>query len=196
MDTTAQEVLDFWLNEVGSDGWYETNPALDGRIRERYLDLWEAARRGAYRTWICKAESCLALVIVLDQFPRNMFRGDARSFATDPRALAVAKSAIQRGHDKRIDLPERQFFYMPLQHSEVLANQDRGVRQFLLNFGPGELLDHARAHRVIIRRFGRFPFRNAALGRISTPAEEAFLAAGGYQAAKAEVGLAPVGKLG
>jgi uncharacterized protein (DUF924 family) len=193
MDTAAQEVLEFWLKEVGSEGWYATDPALDARIRERFLPLWEAARRGSHATWICTPDACLALAIVLDQFPRNMFRGDARSFATDARALAVAKSAIQRGHDRRIDLPERQFFYMPLGHSEVLANQDRAVRHFLLSFGHGEMLDHARAHRAIIRRFGRFPGRNAVLGRVSTPDEEAFLEAGGYQAAKAEGGLRKLG---
>ena len=101
----------------------------------------------------------------------------------------MAKSAIRRGHDQRIGLPERQFFYLPLMHSEMLADQEKGVRLFLLNFGTGGSLDHARAHRAVIRRFGRFPYRNAALGRVSTPAEEAFLAAGGYRAAMAEVGL-------
>jgi uncharacterized protein (DUF924 family) len=188
VDPTAQDVVDFWLG-VGPDGWYNGGAALDTRIRDRYLGLWEAARRGACATWICQPDSCLALVVLLDQFPRNIFRDDPRAFATDARALAVAKSAVRRGHDKRIALPQRQFLYMPLMHSEMLPDQEKAVRLFLLNFGPGESLNHARAHRLVIRRFGRFPYRNMALGRESTPEEEAFLAAGGYRAAMAEVGL-------
>jgi uncharacterized protein (DUF924 family) len=117
-----------------------------------------------------------------------MFRGDAKSFASDDKALAVAKGAIERGLDKRVGLPGREFFYLPLRHSEVLGDQEKSVRLCLLNFGHGDSLRHARAHRDIIRRFGRFPFRNAALGRASTPEEEAFLAAGGYGAAVAAVG--------
>jgi uncharacterized protein (DUF924 family) len=189
MDATARELLDFWLKEVGSEGWYRADAALDARIRERYLDLWQAARGGALAGWICAPDSCLALVILLDQFPRNMFRDDARAFATDARALAVAKRAVRSGLDQRIGLPDRDFFYLPLRHSEALADQEQDVRLVLLNFGPGPILDHARAHRAVIRRFGRFPYRNAALGRASTRAEEAFLAAGGYRAAMAEVGL-------
>jgi uncharacterized protein (DUF924 family) len=187
MDATAQELLDFWLNEVGSEGWYGGGEALDARIRDHYLDLWQAAQDGACSEWVCAPESCLALVVLLDQFPRNMFRGDARAFASDARALAMAKSAILRGHDQRIDLPQRHFFYMPLLHSEAIANQEKGVRLVFLNLGPGGMLDQARAHRFVIRKFGRFPYRNAALGRRTTPAEEAFLAAGGYRAALAEV---------
>ena len=196
MDTTAQEILDFWLHEVGADGWYGTDAVLDATIRERYGALWEAVRNGERDTWSCAPASCLALAIVLDQFPRNMFRGDARAFASDAKAVTVAKGAVLRGHDRRVELPERQFLYTPLMHSEVLADQEKSVRLFVLSFGPGEMLDHARAHRLVIRRFGRFPYRNAALGRATTPEETAFLDAGGYEAAKAEVGLAPVPKLG
>ena len=132
MDATAQEVLSFWLDEVGPEGWYD-GAAFDEPIRARFGALWEEARAGRRDRWICAPASCLALVIVLDQFPRNMFRGDARSFASDRKARAVAKAAIQRGHDLRIEPPARQFFYMPLMHSEFLPDQEKSVRLFLLN---------------------------------------------------------------
>ena len=180
MDTRPKELLDFWLG-IGPEGWYRVDPAVDDAIRERWGGLWEEARAGRLGEWATSPEGCLALLILLDQLPRNMFRGDARAFATDGRAVAVAKAAIQRGRDARVPLPERQFFYLPLMHSEVQANQDRSVRLFLVGVGRGEGLRHARAHREIIRRFGRFPYRNAALGRESTPEEVAFLEEGGYQ---------------
>lgn len=181
MDTTARELLDFWL-EVGPDGWYRADDTLDETIRKRWGPLWEEARLGGLEAWNFAPKSCLALVILLDQFPRNMFRGDARAFATDARALRVAKGAVLHRRDRKVDLPERQFFYLPFEHSEMLVNQDQGVRLFLISFGRESLyLKHARAHREIIRRFGRFPFRNAALGRESTPEEVAFLGEGGYQ---------------
>ena len=192
MDPRAAAALDFWLGEIGPKGWYEVDEGLDAAIRERFGPLWEEARRGGLEAWPGKAESCLALVILLDQFPRNMFRGDARAFATDARALAVAKSAIARGLDERVAMPERQFFYLPLMHSEVLADQDRSVRLFTLLPDGAENLKHARAHRAVIRRFGRFPYRNAALGRATREAEREWLAAGGYAAALAEVEGEPV----
>lgn len=182
MDPTAREILDYWLG-LGPEAWYRGGDALDAEIRDRWGPLWEEGRTGGLVSWRGSSASCLALLILLDQFPRNMFRGDARSFASDARALKVAKSAIRRGHDKRIPLPERQFFYTPLMHSEILADQDQSVRMYLLNFGREGLLPHAQAHRWVIREFGRFPYRNAALGRESTPEEEAFIAEGGYMAA-------------
>jgi uncharacterized protein (DUF924 family) len=188
MDATAQELLDFWIDEVGVEGWYRQDEALDATIRERWGALWETGRAGGLIAWTVAPKSCLALIILLDQFPRNMFRQDARAFASDARAIATAKDAILRGHDKRIPLPERQFFYLPLMHSEVQSNQDRSVRLFVMNFGrDDEQVRHARAHRDIIRRFGRFPYRNAALGRESTPEEVAFLEKGGYLAALEEI---------
>lgn len=184
MDAQAQQLLDFWLDEVGEEGWYRQDEALDATIRERWMGAWEVARDGGLRSWVIHPGSCLALVILLDQFPRNMFRGDARSFVSDRVARITANAAIQRGIDKRVELPARQFFYLPMMHSELPVHQDRSVRLFLINFGrEDEHLRHARAHRDIIRRFGRFPYRNAALGRASTPEEEAFLAEGGYMAA-------------
>jgi uncharacterized protein (DUF924 family) len=182
MDPRAEEVLDFWMR-IGPKGWYEVDEAVDREITERWGALWELGRIGALRQWRAAARSCLALVILLDQFPRNMFRGDARAFASDARALMVARAAINSGFDKLVPVPERQFFYLPLMHSEVSADQDQCVRLVLLNLGKGTTLTHARAHRDVIRRFGRFPYRNAALGRPSTPAEVAFLEAGGYRVA-------------
>ena len=179
MDPTARELLDYWLG-LGPEAWYRGGAALDQEIRDRWGALWEKGRKGELIQWRAAPASSLALVILLDQFPRNMFRDDARAFSSDARALTVAKTAILHGHDRRVDLPERQFFYTPLMHSEVLSNQDQSVRLYLLNFGREGLLPHAQAHREIIRRFGRFPYRNAALGRESTPEEVAFLAEGGY----------------
>jgi uncharacterized protein (DUF924 family) len=183
MDKDTEEILDFWLNEAGEKGWYAPDAAQDARIRERWLPLWERGRKGELSSWTVTPEGTLALLILLDQFPRNMFRGEARAFASDARALAVAKAAILRGFDKKVPLPQRQFFYLPLMHSEVQTNQDKGVRLVLLSFGRGEMLRHARAHRDVIREFGRFPYRNAALGRVTSPEEQAFLDRGGYVAA-------------
>lgn len=184
MDPRAEELARFWLEEVGEEGWYARSDALDARIRDRWLPLWEEACAGGFDGWRCTPRGTLALVILLDQFPRNMFRGDARAFATDVRARQVAKDAILRGFDRRVPLPERQFLYMPLEHSEMPSDQDWSVRLMLLSFGrDSEMLRHARAHRAVIRRFGRFPYRNAALGRESRPDEVAFLADGGYAVA-------------
>lgn len=186
MDAEAEDVIAFWIDEVGPDGWYATDEALDARVRERFGATLERAGRGELDAWRATPRGCLAYLILLDQFPRNMFRGDARSFATDARALAAAKQAIARGHDRRVEGPARQFFYLPLMHSETLEDQERALRLLLLAFGRNENLRHARAHRAVIRRFGRFPYRNAALGRRTTPAEAAWMEAGGYQAALAE----------
>lgn len=187
MDEFARAILDFWLDEIGPEGWYAVDPELDARIRDRFLDAWERGRNGELDAWRCTPEGSLALTILLDQFPRNMFRGDARSFASDAKALEVSKGAIAKGFDRRIEGPGQQFFYLPLMHSEIRSEQDRSVRLFLLNLGRNDNLRHARAHREVIRRFGRFPYRNEALGRRNTPAETAFLDAGGYGAALAEV---------
>ncbi len=180
MDERARQLLDFWLG-IGPDGWYRVDKAVDDEISERWGELWEQGRDGALTAWSSAPDCCLALLILLDQFPRNMFRGDARAFATDARALEVAQNAVLHRRDQKIALPERQFFYLPLMHSEVQSTQDKSVRLYVLNFGRGELLRHAQAHREIIRRFGRFPYRNAALGRESSPEEVAFVQEGGYQ---------------
>ncbi|MEM9852397.1 MAG: DUF924 family protein [Pseudomonadota bacterium] len=178
----AQTIISFWVDEVGPQGWYKVDPALDSAIRERFMDDWEKARSGAYDRWMGCPKSILALLILLDQFPRNMFRDDARAFSTDRHALRVAMRAIAAGFDRRVAEPQRQFFYLPLMHSELLPDQDRCVRMMMTRMpetGAPNLL-HARAHREVIRRFGRFPTRNAALGRVNSREEAAFLAEGGY----------------
>ena len=176
------DILSFWLDAVGEKGWYNSSDALDQEIRDRFLPAWEAACDGAYGMWLTYPSGALAYVILLDQFPRNMFRENGRAFETDHLARAAAKVAIDRGWDLRIDEPARQFFYLPLMHSEVLSDQDRCVRLMLERMpeaGASNLL-HAQAHREVIRMFGRFPYRNAALARRVTREEHEYLERGGY----------------
>ena len=182
--TEPDTVLRHWLGEVGTANWYAVDPAIDDEIRRRFLPDWEAALAGERATWCADARGTLAFLILTDQYPRNMFRGDARSFATDALARGVAETAIARGLDMEIAEPERQFFYLPLMHSEDPVDQDHAVKlvESSLPETGGDSLPHARAHREIIRRFGRFPFRNAALGRETTEEEQEFLNAGGYGA--------------
>ncbi|MCF6305563.1 MAG: DUF924 domain-containing protein [Rhodobacteraceae bacterium] len=180
MGISHKEVLDFWQNEVTESGWYVADDAVDTKIRDRYLEMWQSARDGGYDHWGCRPEHSLALLIVLDQFPRNMFRGSSDSFATDAKARKIAKRAIYMRNDLKINKPMRQFFYLPLMHSEVLADQDTGVRMYKLRMDGGDTLLHPRAHRQVIRQFGRFPYRNDALGRKTTPAEQEYLEAGAY----------------
>jgi len=180
----AKEIVQFWLDEVGSDGWYAVVDSVDEAIRSRFGKLWEDARAGGLLDWCQAPEGALAYLILTDQFPRNMFRGDPRAFATDAAARAAARVAVGKGLDLAVKEPERVFFYMPFEHSESLEDQDFGVDLMQRNMpktGEGYVL-HGNAHREIIRRFGRFPFRNAALGRDSTPAEVEFIESGGYGA--------------
>ncbi|MFK7870292.1 MAG: DUF924 family protein [Roseobacter sp.] len=176
------DVLSFWLDHVGPEGWYKASDALDANIRQRFEATWKGACEGRYSLWLTYPSGALAYTILMDQFPRNMFRDTGKAFASDRASLASAKSAIDKGWDMKIDEPARQFFYLPLMHSENLCDQDRCVRLLLdrmPKFGAENLL-HARAHRAVIRDFGRFPTRNEALGRNSSPAERAFLSEGGY----------------
>ncbi|WP_415403253.1 DUF924 family protein [Tateyamaria sp. SN3-11] len=179
---SPDEVLKFWLDECGPEEWFSTDPALDQTIRERFGATWKAATEGRFSLWLTYPNGALAYIILTDQFPRNMFRDDATAFATDRAALAAAKSAIAKGWDLRVDPPARQFFYMPLEHSENLCDQDRAVRLICERMEDETFLLHARAHREVIRQFGRFPHRNACLGRKTTGAEQAHLDAGGYGA--------------
>ena len=179
-----EPLLAFWIDEVGPKGWYKKDEAIDQRIRDNYQALWERAARGDRLGWTAHPSSTLALLILLDQFPRNMFRDDPRAFATDRQAVAVAKQAIDRGWDRRIAEPARQFFYLPLMHSECLEDQERCVRLLLERMpedGADNLL-HAKAHREVIRRFGRFPTRNRDLGRTDSERECHYLGNGGYGA--------------
>ena len=178
---SPEDVLTFWLDECEPSDWYVQNDALDQKIRDRFLDTWKAAASGKFSLWLTYPSGALAYIILTDQFPRNMFRYDGTAFSTDRASLAAAKSAIDKGWDIRIDEPARQFFYMPLMHSENLCDQDRCVRLMCDRLpSDGSNLLHARAHRKVIRQFGRFPYRNEALGRKSTQSELAYIAAGGY----------------
>ncbi len=173
------DVLAFWQG-IGPKGWFEVNPDLDAEISTRFGALWGALWEGSCRDWQVTAEGALAYLIVADQFPRNMFRGDGRSFATDDRARAAGRAAILAGHDLRVSPDLRAFFYLPFEHAESMGDQDWSVDLFGTRLSDPSFLLHAKTHREVIRRFGRFPYRNAALSRISTAAEEAFLADGGY----------------
>ena len=182
MEPQAEQVVEFWLDEVGPQRWYKTDPSLDETVRGRFEPLWRRAAAGALDRWLAGPRSALALVILLDQFPRNMFRGTADAYRTDRRALCAANQAIRRRHDRRVPEPGRQFFYLPLMHAEDLPHQERCVRMITLRLPEtgAENLEHARRHREVIRRFGRFPSRNPALGRRDTAAELEYRAGGGY----------------
>ena len=175
------EILDYWLGAVGPAGWYAGGDDLDGEITALFLPIWTAAHAGHLVHWVDGATGTLAYLIICDQFSRNMHRGSALAFATDAQASAAARKAIDQGWDMDAPEPERQFFYMPFEHSEDRADQDLAVSLMAERMqGHPDLTLHARAHREIIARFGRFPARNQALGRDNTAAEQAFIDAGGY----------------
>ncbi len=177
----AQEITEFWIG-AGPEAWYRRDDDFDAEIRARFGAAWQGAAAGAMDHWINAAPTALALMILLDQFPRNMFRAEPRAFATDAKVLGLAQDALEMGHDLSIQEPERQFFYLPFMHSEDLADQTRAIELIetrMPQTGQGNVI-HARAHAEIIRRFGRFPYRNADLGRDMTAEEQAFLDAGGY----------------
>lgn len=172
--TTPDDILKFWFEETEPEQRFKKDPAFDDAIRTRFAGTHEQAMAGTLDDWEGEAESCLALVILLDQFSRNMFRDDARSFASDDRALAVAKRAIDAGFPETQDLERRHFFYLPFEHSEDLADQHRSM-QLMAALDNERAMDAARKHLVIIERFGHFPHRDAILGRVSTEEEIEFL---------------------
>jgi len=174
----AADVVAFW-REAGADRWFKKDPAFDEKIRRRFLGASEAAAAGKLSDWERTAEGALALLILVDQFPRNMFRGDARAFASDALARAITAGAIVRGFDSQVPADMRAFFYVPFEHSENLADQVRGIALYKAA-GDAEGLKWAEIHADIIRRFGRFPHRNGVLGRVTTPEEQAFLDGGGF----------------
>ncbi|WP_426032032.1 DUF924 family protein [Cypionkella sp. TWP1-2-1b2] len=177
------EILDFWLGEIGPDSWYAGGDEIDGSIRDRFAEIWQAAFDGGLEHWVEGTVGTLAYLILCDQFARNMHRDTEKAFATDPQALAAAKKAVAEGWDLDAPEPERQFFYMPFEHSEDMADQDRAVELMTARLASDpEMALHAQAHREIISRLGRFPNRNAALGRESTAEELDFLKSGGYSA--------------
>jgi uncharacterized protein (DUF924 family) len=175
---TPNAILAFW-REAGPKKWFGKDTAFDEAIRARFLATHEAAAAGMLVEWEATAEGTLALLIALDQFPRNMFRGSPRTFATDPLALQLADRAIAKGFDRQVPMAERGFFYLPFMHSERLTDQERSVTLYRA-LGQTENQKFADDHADIIRRFGRFPHRNAVLGRATTAEEQAFLDGGGF----------------
>jgi uncharacterized protein (DUF924 family) len=173
-----EEILAFW-REAGPERWYKRDAAFDAAIRSRFLGLWQKAAAGRLSSWETSDDGALALLIVLDQFPRNMFRDDIRTYSSDALAREVAGRAIARGADKRVDGAMLEFLYLPFMHSEQLADQQRCVELFR-NAGNAENLRYAEDHADIIRRFGRFPHRNRIVGRTTTSEEQAFLDQGGF----------------
>lgn len=174
-----QQVLTFWFDELVPPAWFKKDEALDARIRERFRGTYdEVAGNVQVAQSLSDSDTALAAVIVLDQFPRNMFRGTPQAFASDDKALALAHAAVDRELDQSLVPQRRTFLYLPFEHSETGADQDLSVALFT-RLGDAELLRYAVAHHAIIARFGRFPHRNAILGRPSTPEEIAFLATPG-----------------
>jgi uncharacterized protein (DUF924 family) len=163
------EVLGFWFG-LEQEQWWKVDPELDEEIRERFLPLWEKQAQRLVNEFLGDAETALAAIILFDQFPRNMFRGHADSFATDHMALAIAKASVDRGYHKQVDQARRFFFYMPFEHSEDREDQQQSVALFT-ELGDPELLRFAKLHHDIIERFGRFPHRNPILGRSPRPDE-------------------------
>ncbi len=173
--TDPAEILDFWFAPDVVEMHWKKDAAFDDRIRARFGELHAAAARGALDGWRITADGTLALLIVLDQFSRNLFRDSPKAYACDPEARQIAIEAIARGQDMQVPQDRRHFFYLPLEHSEDLAHQDRCIALMRERTGSETFVDYAKAHQRIIVRFGRFPHRNAVLGRTSTPEEEAFL---------------------
>ena len=176
-DAHAAEIVAFW-RDAGASRWFNGGPAFDAECRERFKAAHLSASRGEMAGWMGEADSALALLILLDQIPRNIYRGSGHAFATDGLARRYALQAVEAGLDARMPADLRLFAYLPFEHAEDLADQDRAVA-LIGALGNAELDRYARAHREVIARFGRFPHRNAALGRTSTPDEQAWLDAGG-----------------
>ena len=180
-DPAAEAVVAFW-RDAGPKRWFKKDAAFDAELRERFADLHARAATGALERWAGAAQGALARLLVLDQFARNLHRDSALAFATDGLARAAARDAVARGFDAQIEPALRPFVYMPLTHSEALADQLRGVelvRRRLPN--DADTLRYAELHLAVVRRFGRFPHRNRVLGRTTTPAEQAFLDGGGFK---------------
>jgi uncharacterized protein (DUF924 family) len=183
--TEATALIDFWFGPPRSPTrfgqravWFKVDPAFDLQLRDQFGALRERAAAGDCAEWMLEAEPCLALILLLDQLPRNLFRGRAQAFATDAMAREAARAALARGFDRSLPASWRQFIYLPFEHCEELADQELSVKlaaQLARDPSFARTLDYAERHHVIIARFGRFPHRNAVLGRISTAEEEAFL---------------------
>ena len=179
---TPEKVLSFWLDETDPKQWYNSPKSLDNAILQEFYPTWVSIMDGKFGMWLTYPSGSIAYILVLDQFSRNMFRGTSKAFSSDLIALAAAKQAIKHKFDLAIDEPGRQFFYLPLMHSESLQDQERCIRLMHERMpleGMNNLL-HARAHREVIRKFGRFPTRNEALSRKNTAHEADYMKNGGY----------------
>lgn len=174
-DPELRELLDFWFDPATRPFWFESTQAFDGDLATRFGTLHARAAAGQRAHWEDTPHGCLGLVLLLDQVPRNLFRGTARAFATDGHALSIADLSVGRGDDRHLDEPERLFLYLPFEHAEDMEAQDRSVALISELTSEPAWADYARKHRDVIARFGRFPSRNAALGRESTPEERHFL---------------------
>ncbi len=174
-----EEIFLFW-KDAGPGKWFEADSAFDREITARFLETYEAGMRGELDHWERSTYGAFALVLLFDQFPRNMFRGTPRAFASDEKAKAIADRAIAAGRDKAVDPEVHTFFYLPYMHSELLADQERCVA-LMAESGKQENIKYAEIHRDAIARFGRFPHRNEILGRQSTPEEIAYLDGGGFK---------------
>jgi uncharacterized protein (DUF924 family) len=176
MKDTKSAIIHFWFEETAPQQWFQVNSDFDDIIKQRYSDSYELAASGACSDWKIDANGCLALCLVLDQFPRNMFRGQGKAFATDKEALLVSKHAIHRGFDQIMSPLKRRFIYLPFMHSENSNDQKRSVELFAsMQVDDPMGYEHALRHAREIERFGRFPYRNKALGRENTPEEDAYL---------------------
>ena len=176
MQDSRHEILNFWFEELDPQQWFQSGSEVDEDIRTRFSVIYGMAKDGLCNPWAVDADGAMALTLVLDQFPRHMFRGTAAAFATDEKALLIAKQAISKGFDQILDPVKRGFLYVPFQHSEELRDQERSVK---LMEAMGDLnlagCHYARRHKIVIEKFGRFPHRNAPLGRSNTGAEDAEL---------------------
>jgi uncharacterized protein (DUF924 family) len=175
--TRAQEVVAFW-RQAGPERWFANNDSFDANFRHHFIDDHHAAARGEHAGWLDTTEGALALLLLLDQFPRNVWRDSGHAWATDGLALHYATQALAAGHDQATEPALRAFFYLPFEHAEDAAAQARSVELFAALDDP-ETLKYALAHQQVITRFGRFPHRNASMGRANTPDEQAWLDAGG-----------------
>ena len=178
--TEIADILDFWFSRTSKNQWFKKDPDFDREIGERFEATYERAAAGELEDWKSTPEGCLALVILLDQLPRNMYRDDRRAYATDAKARAVLEHALEQGFDERLTEDQRLFLYLPFEHSENLDHQQRFRDLVRRMTDDPERLEWGRRHYAVIERFGRFPHRNAILGRETTPEEAEFLARGGW----------------
>lgn len=174
MQHTPEEIIDYWYSPEISNHWFSSTPQLDDEIKTKYEALWQAAVNGEFDHWRETSQGCLALVIILDQFPLNMYRNQPEGFSTEAQSIEIARHAVEKGFDQALSSEQKAFLYMPFMHSEKLSDQDLSVRLFT-EAGLKENQRFAEHHRALIQRFGRFPHRNRILGRESTPDEVEYL---------------------